>query len=177
MNIRRILYLLLLSMLTLSLLANWYFYSQLNSTDEGIAVLENDKQVVKEECELLKRDLDLATANIKALKHPHNKPTLLTGSSPDYTNASATVFWNSTTKAVYVDAAALPPQPGDKQYQLWAVNKGGYKSLGVFNRQPDKEILYRAINTEKPEAFAISLELPRGSETPTLICVSGKTSN
>ncbi len=177
MNIRSWSYILLLVILSLSLIANLYFFTQLNNTDEGIAVLENDKQVVKEECELLKRDLDLATANIKALKHPANQAFQLTGSSPDFTNASATIFWNSTTKAVYVDAAALPPQPGDKEYQLWAVNKGVYKSLGVFNRQPDKEILYRAINTEKPDAFAVSLELPPGSETPTLLCASGKTGN
>lgn len=174
MNFRKILYPLLLIMLTLSLMANLYFYRQLHSIELHKNNLEADKEMVKEECELLKRDLDRSIANVKALKHPQNKAIQLSGNSPDFSNAAAVVFWNSLTKAVYVDAAQLPQQPGDKQYQLWAFSKGVYKSLGVFNRQPDKETLYRVANVEKPDGFAISLELPQGSETPSLICVSGK---
>lgn len=152
-----------LLLLLISLPANWYFYRQLQQTQTGITRLETDKQAVAGDYDLLKRDLDLAIANLKALKHPQNRAIPLQA-LPGF-SGNATVFWNSSTKAVYIDATPLPAPPPDKQYQLWAVTGGKYRSLGVFNRQPDKEILYRLANTEKPDAFALSVELPQGSST------------
>lgn len=162
-----------LALLTVSLLANWYFYHQLNQTRNDLARLQTDKQTVAGDYDLLKRDLDLAIANLKALKHPQNR-TILLNMLPGFTAGKATVFWNSSTGAVYIDATQLPAPPPDKQYQLWTETGGKYESLGVFNRQPDKEILYRLINTKKPDAFALSIELPQGSPTaPTQLCARG----
>lgn len=169
----RFTYIFSLVLLAFSLLANLYFYTQLSNTDANITQLEDAKQVVSGDYDLLKRDLDIAIANLKALKHPDNKPIVLQGSG-NFTNARATVFWNSSTKAVYIDAVQLPAPPADKQYQVWAITSGKYKSLGVFNRQPDKDVLYRLENIEKPDAFAVSLALPQGDKEPGEICAMGK---
>ncbi|OWY21871.1 hypothetical protein C7N43_16890 [Sphingobacteriales bacterium UPWRP_1] len=162
-----------LVLLTISLLANWYFYRQLNQTRNNLARLQTDKQTVAGDYDLLKRDLDLAIANLKALKHPQNRAIPLQ-MLPGFTAGNATVFWNSSTGAVYLDATPLPAPPADKQYQLWTETGGKYHSLGVFNRQPDKEILYRLTNTAKPQAFVLSIELPQGNPTaPTQPCARG----
>ncbi|HRI27672.1 MAG TPA: anti-sigma factor [Chitinophagales bacterium] len=175
MVLQKIIYPFTALLLAFSLLANAYFYDRLHTQTKQSANVKTDCETIKEDYELLKRDLDRTLANLKILKHPDNKVIQLTG-TPQFAGIGAVVIWNATTKAVYIDAALLPQPPGDKQYQVWAVNKDVYKSLGVFNRQPDKETLYRLTNTEKPDAFAVSLELPQGSPTnqPTQIYATGK---
>lgn len=82
--------------------------------------------------------------------------------------SSASVYWDSTLAAVYLVVKNMPELPSDAQYQLWAIVNGKTPAdLGVFDSPKDK-VLLKMKNTEKADAFAITIEKKGGSVSPTL---------
>jgi anti-sigma-K factor RskA len=81
--------------------------------------------------------------------------------------SSANIYWDSTSTNVFLVVKNMPKLPSDKQYQLWALIDGKPKDLGVFDATDDKVIL-KMKNTQKAQAFAITIEKTGGSPSPTL---------
>ena len=169
-------YIVTLIVLTISLLANWYFYSQLKQTDSLLATFQQDKQIIKEQYELKRQETLRIQENFNALKHPDNQLFFLKG-TPQTPSATTVLYLNQTTQKLYIDANGLPIPSDGLQYQLWAVMEAGqpYKSLGVFNHQPDKDNFFQLKYINNTTTFAISLEKPTGSEQPTEGRVYAKT--
>ena len=89
-----------------------------------------------------------------ALKGTTNAPQALT-----------TVFWDSTTKDVYLLVNNLPQPASDKQYQLWALLDGKPIDLGMLEPKQNR-LLVKMKNVPAAQAFAITLEERGGSPTP-----------
>ncbi len=81
--------------------------------------------------------------------------------------SSANVYWDSTSSDVFLIVKNMPKLPSDKQYQLWALINGQPKDLGVFDVK-DEKIILKMKNTQKADAFAITIEQKGGSPSPTL---------
>ncbi|HXB90850.1 MAG TPA: anti-sigma factor [Puia sp.] len=81
--------------------------------------------------------------------------------------SSANVYWDSARSDVYLVVKNMPMLPSDQQYQLWALIDSKPKDLGVFDATDDKVIL-KMKNTQKAQAFAITIEKKGGSPSPTL---------
>ena len=81
--------------------------------------------------------------------------------------SSASVYWDSASSSVYLVVKNMPKLPNDQQYQLWALIDGKPKDLGVFDSGQEKLIL-KMSNTQKAEAFAITIEKRGGNPSPTL---------
>lgn len=81
--------------------------------------------------------------------------------------SSANVYWDSTSSNVFLVVKNMPKLPNDQQYQLWALIDGKPKDLGVFDPDNTKVIL-KMKNTQKAQAFAITIEKHGGSPSPTL---------
>lgn len=81
--------------------------------------------------------------------------------------SSANVYWDSASAKVYLVVKNMPQLPSDQQYQLWALIDGKPKDLGVFDATDNKVILQMK-NTQKAQAFAITIEKKGGSPSPTL---------
>ena len=81
--------------------------------------------------------------------------------------SSASVYWDSASQNVFMVVKNMPKLPNDKQYQLWALIDGKPKDLGVFDVTEQKFIL-KMKNTQKADAFAITIEQKGGSPSPTL---------
>lgn len=77
--------------------------------------------------------------------------------------ATANIYWDSTSSAVYMVVRSLPPLPQDRQYQLWALIDGKPKNLGVFDATSNNVIL-KMKDCKNAEAFSITVE-PRGGNT------------
>lgn len=82
-------------------------------------------------------------------------------------HSEANVFWDSTSQNVYMVVKNMPKLPNDKQYQLWALIDGKPKDLGTFDVS-DQKFIIKMKNTQKADAFAITIEQKGGSPTPTL---------
>lgn len=81
--------------------------------------------------------------------------------------SSANIYWDSTSSNVFLVVRNMPKLPNDQQYQLWALIDNKPKDLGVFDATNDNVIL-KMKNTQKAQAFAITIEQKGGSPSPTL---------
>lgn len=81
--------------------------------------------------------------------------------------AFATVYWDTTSKNVYMMINNLPQPASDKQYQLWALIDGKPVDLGVFDVK-QKQLLVKMKNVQNAQAFAVTLEPRGGSPSPTM---------
>jgi anti-sigma-K factor RskA len=81
--------------------------------------------------------------------------------------SSANIYWDSTSSNVFLVVKNMPKLPTDQQYQLWALIDGKPKDLGVFDATDEKVIL-KMKNTQKAQAFAITIEKKGGSPSPDL---------
>jgi anti-sigma-K factor RskA len=81
--------------------------------------------------------------------------------------SSANIYWDSTSSNVFLVVKNMPKLPSDQQYQLWALIDGKPSDLGVFDATDDKVIL-KMKNTQKAQAFAITIEQKGGAPSPTL---------
>jgi hypothetical protein len=81
--------------------------------------------------------------------------------------SSANIYWDSASANVYLVVKNMPKLPSNKQYQLWALIDSKPKDLGVFDATDDKVIL-KMKNTQKAQAFAITIEQKGGSHSPDL---------
>ncbi|MBS1664501.1 MAG: anti-sigma factor [Bacteroidetes bacterium] len=86
--------------------------------------------------------------------------------------SSANVYWDSASTSVYLVVKNMPKLPSDQQYQLWALIDGKPKDLGVFDGadsgSTNKNVIIKMKNTQKAQAFAITIEKQGGAPSPTL---------
>jgi anti-sigma-K factor RskA len=127
-------------------------YAQLqNSYDTTVAALEE-----------MKKDVDMLTGK--------NTVKMAAMKGLDASPASyATVYWDSTSKDVYLLVNNLPKPPSEKQYQLWALLDGQPIDVGMIDNNffiGQKKLLLKMKNVNGAQAFAITLEEKGGSPTP-----------
>ena len=77
---------------------------------------------------------------------------------------SASVYWDTTSSAVYLLVKNMPQLASDKQYQLWSLLDGKPSSLGLFDGDEPK-VMLRMEGARKADAFAITIE-SRGNTGP-----------
>ena len=86
-------------------------------------------------------------------------------------NSYAKVYWDKKTNSIYLDAKGLPEPPKGKVYQVWSLKLSPLTptSLGTIdNFTADTNKIFTIENTNKSEAFGITLEPAGGSKSPTL---------
>lgn len=81
--------------------------------------------------------------------------------------SSASIYWDSTSSNVYMVVKNMPKLPSDKQYQLWALIDGKPKDLGLFDGT-EPNVILKMNNTQKADAFAITIEDRGNTAGPTL---------
>ena len=96
---------------------------------------------------------------------------------PKKVPASASIYWDSTSTNVFLVIKNMPQLPADKQYQLWAIIDGKTKDLGLFDVNGDKKLMLKMNNTQKADAFAITIEKRGNTGGPNLeeLQIMGKT--
>lgn len=83
--------------------------------------------------------------------------------------ASATIYWDTVTKDVYLRINNMAQPATDKQYQLWALlpEEGAAPvDLGVFELKQERTLI-KMKNVQNAKAFAITLEPKGGVPSPT----------
>ncbi|MES1214518.1 MAG: anti-sigma factor [Bacteroidota bacterium] len=124
----------------------------------------------------LQNDFDGTVAKLNTMENdarilqqnPNIKMAAMTGMeiSPQ---SFATVYWDTTSKDVYLLVNNLPKPASNKQYQLWALLDGkpidgGVIDNGLFDNQ--SKLLIRMKEMKHAQAFAITLEKVGGNPTP-----------
>ncbi|MDR2273689.1 MAG: anti-sigma factor [Sphingobacterium sp.] len=147
-------------LLVLSVGGNFLLY-QLNN--------ESNEKLEQAKVSLGKQQTSLAALQDKwkLVQNPTMKTIPLKGveNKPDI---HALVFWDQTSKAVYLSLEHMPSAPKGKQYQLWAMVDGLPVNAGVFPLDVKLDSTTKMLDIPKAQAFAITLEDEGGKDSPTL---------
>jgi anti-sigma-K factor RskA len=142
--------------------AGYWAYTANEKYQDAVARQSSiEKEMQQKNSELAAMQQDAAMmqkpgVKMAALKGTANAPQALT-----------TVFWDSTSKDVYLFVNNLPQAPTEKQYQLWALLDGRPIDLGMLEVK-EKRLLVKMKNVQNAQAFAITLEPKGGSVNPTM---------
>lgn len=112
-----------------------------------------------------------ATENMMEILRDNNNTIVSLDGQTAMPSASAKVYWNRATQAVYIDAKSLPEPPQGMVYQVWALKMNPLTptSIGLLERPTaSSSKMYRVDNTTDAEAFGITLEPEGGSAVPTM---------
>lgn len=156
-----------------SSILNIYFYDRYKKADLAYANLVAETRSLQANNQIINTRLDEMAQNIQWMVNPAVIKVEMPGMGTR-TQYSASVYWNTGTKEVYLMPNNLPAAPQGKQYQLWAMVDGKPVDAGIMD---SCVVLCHMKTIPKAEAFAITLENAGGSPTPNLdeLYVLGKT--
>lgn len=132
----------------------------------------NSQKEIKNEIFVLKSEKqshDIAMQNLEQKLHVTSNPNMLKIVLPGvekHPESNAVVYWDKTSKDVYLTSNSLPKAPEGMQYQLWAIADGKPVSAGMYSDEKDGKIALA--NIPNAQAFAITLEKEGGSAVPTM---------
>jgi hypothetical protein len=146
--------------LVIVMAAMYYHVSEQNKD------LSSTNDRLKERLDTAQSTLDRIVAAQNVVSDPNALVVNMVGTTVA-PKSSANIYWDSTNTSVYLVVKNMPKLPSDKQYQLWALIDNKPKDLGVFDASNEKVIL-KMKNTQKAQAFAITIENKGGSPSPDL---------
>lgn len=127
------------------------------------------------ETNVFRTRLEQAEQDLHLVQDPSMKTVKMPGTK-SFPTALATVYWNQSSKEVFVMVNNLPEPAADKQYQLWAIVDGKPVDMGVFDTGTAASIMQKMKSVNNAEMFAVTLEKKGGNPEPTLdqMYVAGK---
>jgi anti-sigma-K factor RskA len=144
----------------------WLYYQTSNQNKDLSSTNDRLKEKLNSTDSILNRIVAEQGEQNNVLKDPNTTVVNMVGThvAP---KSSANIYWDSTSANVFLVVKNMPKLPSDQQYQLWALIDGKPSDLGVFDAAEDKVIL-KMKNTQKAQAFAITIEKKGGAPSPTL---------
>jgi anti-sigma-K factor RskA len=154
--------------LLLSLGGNALLYSNWKNTSSELVALQNENSRFATTTTVVEKQLgDLRQEN-EVLRNDEFRAVALAGTKTAPT-AHAKVLFNAATHKVYVDVRSLPVLPADKQYQLWALDKGKPVDAGVLTvATASGTSIQHMKDIASAQTFAMTVEPVGGSANPTL---------
>ena len=136
-----------------------------NNELEALAQQNRDLQTQLDSSAKKLNELEMVAST---LQKPEVKMASLQGTAVSPASF-ANIYWDTTSKDVYLLVNNMPTPASDKQYQLWALLNGQPVDLGVIgNNVWQEKLLVKMKGVEKAQAFAITLEPKGGSQNPTM---------
>ncbi len=147
----------------------WQWQSARSSSLEmknEMLVQEAQMQEMQETFDAMALDKQQKESLLAVVSDPAVQKVVM-GPAKEDMNATAAMYWNKETQKAYFHRLALPAEPSDSQYQLWAIIDGKPKSMGMVSLE--ENVAWQELErVENAQAFAITLEPMGGSESPTL---------
>lgn len=154
----------------LLLAAGIYQYTEMQSSQDTIQVVQQENSKLKENVDTLDKQ-NQASENILNIIRDESTTVVALGGQAVAPDAKAKVYWNQATQTVYVDASQLPTPPPGKVYQVWSLtlNPLTPTSIGLLNGfEKNTTRFFPVSGTGNAQAFGITLEPAGGSPTPTM---------
>lgn len=154
----------------LLMVAAGYQYTQLTETKNQVVTVETEKSKLKEDLNGMQLQ-NQKTETLMAVIRDENNTVVPLGGQTVAPQAKAKVYWNQSTKTVYVDASGLPEPPEGMVYQVWSLklNPLTPTSIGLLSDfKANTSKMFAVDSTDGAEAFGITLEPAGGSPSPTM---------
>jgi anti-sigma-K factor RskA len=140
--------------------------------------LRNENDKLKTDLTKTQQDLNAAQQQVAQMTEDASKmqkegmKMVGLGGTANSPKSFATVYWDTTSKDVYLLVNNLPKPASDEQYQLWAIltPNGQLQTIDLgFIEMTQKPLqMYRMKNAQAAKAFAITLEKKDGNPAPNL---------
>jgi anti-sigma-K factor RskA len=127
--------------------------------------LSSKNQQIAEDYNVVNQKLDKIQGDLGILENTAFKKVVMKGTANDV-QALASVYWNESTKEVYISVQNLKAISRDHQFQLWAIVNGKPVDVGVFDS--GFAGLLKMKNVSGAAAFAVTVEPRGGNQNPTL---------
>jgi len=123
-------------------------------------------QQVAQDYNTVNERLDRLELDVNIINNPAFTRVVLKGTEQS-PSALASLYWNETTKEVYLSIREMKELSAENQYQLWAIIDGKPVDAGIFDLTKGRLIRMKDV---KPGAktFAVTIEPKGGKATPTL---------
>jgi anti-sigma-K factor RskA len=110
--------------------------------------------------------LDQIENDLKVIDNPAFKRVVMKGTD-QAPQAMASVYWNESSREVYLSIQSMKELSRESQYQLWAIIDGKPVDVGVFDGNIAGLIKMKEIGNGAA-AFAVTIEPRGGKPAPTL---------
>ncbi len=151
------------------LLGAAYFAYDFYNKNQKLQTSNKDMQARVEKMEEEKKWMDEVQS---MMSNPNVAVVNLVGTTP--AKASADIYWDTTSASnVYMVVKNMPKLPSDQQYQLWSLINGPDGQLqptsrGLFDMGDGGKVILKMDNTQKADAFAITIEKRGNTGGPNL---------
>lgn len=152
--------------LMVSAALNIYFFNRYTDTSQRYQALLTERNSLQASNNIYQTNLNDWQLAARMMANPGMLKVTLAGVPGKENGLMTTLFWDKSTKDVYLLTNKLPAPAPDKQYQLWALVDGKPVDAGMLD--PDCQGACKMKNVPKAQAFAITLEKKGGSSAPTM---------
>jgi anti-sigma-K factor RskA len=142
------------------------YYIRWKHSENRLGELIAQNQRVAQDYNTVNQRLDRIEADLKVIDDPAFTRIIMTGTK-NAPGATAYVYWNESSKEVYLSIQNMKKLSNDNQYQLWAIVDGKPVDAGVFDAgvaglRKMKDIAKGAAT------FAVTIEPRGGKSSPSL---------
>lgn len=155
---------------TIALIASfqaYYYWNKWRASETSLTELTAQNQRMAQDYNRVNQHLDKMENDLKnVVNNPAFKRVMMMG-TPNAPQSMAYVYWNESSKEVYLSIQSLKQLSKDNQYQLWAIIDGKPVDAGVFDGDVAGLLKMKDI-ASGAAAFAVTIEPRGGKPTPTL---------
>lgn len=154
---------------TIALVASALAYNYWNkwkSTETSLANLIAQNQRVAQDYNTVNQRLDQLEKDLNIINNPAFNRVVMKGTA-NAPGSLASVYWNESTKEVYLSIQEMKELSQENQYQLWAIIDGKPVDAGVFDANFSGLLKMKDIGTGAA-TFAVTVETRGGKTTPSL---------
>jgi anti-sigma-K factor RskA len=154
---------------TIAVLASYFaydFHSKWKSSENNLADLLAQNQRMASDYNQVNQKIDKIQNDLEIMNNPAFNRVIMVG-TPNAPEALASVYWNQSTKEVYLNLQNMKELSQENQYQLWALIDGVPVDAGVFDGNTAGLIRMKDIPAGAG-TFAVTVEPRGGVPSPTL---------
>lgn len=154
---------------TIALISSYLAYDYWNKwkkTENNLSELIAQNQRVAEDYNKVNQRLDQIENDLNIINNPDFRRVVMKG-TPNAPTALASVYWNESTKEVYLSIQDMKELAQENQYQLWAIIDGKPVDAGVFDSNFTGLLKMKEI-ASGASTFAVTIEPRGGKASPSL---------
>jgi anti-sigma-K factor RskA len=140
------------------------YYGKWRQSEENLTELLAQNQRMAQEYNTVNQRLDQLETDVRVINNPAFKRTVMSGTE-NAPQALASVYWNESTREVYLSIQNMKTLAQESQYQLWAIVDGKPVDMGVFDPAAG---LLKMNNISGAVAFAVTIEPRGGKPSPSM---------
>jgi anti-sigma-K factor RskA len=148
-----------------SLLAYNYRTKWQSVSNQLVALVQQNQKMASDYNQVNQR-LDKLAEDVNVMDNPQFKRVIMKG-TPNSPEALASIYWNESTKEVYLKIQNMKALSQENQYQLWAIIDGKPVDAGVFDGNLAGMLKMKEIG-KGASLFAVTIEPRGGKPSPSL---------